>query len=81
MPRVSAASDKDQALVRVGGAIRSRRKQLAMSQEALAAFSGVDRAHMGKIERGERNVTLLNLSRIAHALGCKVASLMTDADV
>jgi predicted transcriptional regulator len=81
MPRVSASQDKDQSLVRVGSAIRARRKLLGMSQEALAAHSGIDRAHMGKIERGERNVTLLNLARIAHALGCKVAGVLTDADV
>jgi transcriptional regulator with XRE-family HTH domain len=81
MPRVSASQDKDQSLVRVGSAIKGRRKHLAMSQEALAAASGVDRAHMGKIERGERNVTLLNLVRIAGALHCTLSSLLIDAEL
>ena len=36
-----------------------------MSQEALADAAGMDRSHMGKIERGERNVTLLNVAKIA----------------
>lgn len=52
MARVSAALDKDQSLVRLGIAIRKRRMSLGLSQEALADLSGIDRSHMGKIERG-----------------------------
>lgn len=39
----------------------------------------VDRSHMGKIERGERNVTYRNLARIAAALGCKPSDLLIQA--
>ena len=50
-----------------------------MSQETLADAAGIDRSHMGKIERGERNVTLLNVSRIAKAIGCKPSELLASA--
>ena len=52
-----------------------------MSQEVLADAAGIDRSHMGKIERGERNVTLLNLTRIAKAIGCKPSDLLASADL
>lgn len=81
MPRISAKTDANDILPLLGMAIRDRRKDLGMSQEALADHSGIDRSHMGKIERGERNVTVLNLVRIASALGCKVSEMLNDADM
>lgn len=50
-----------------------------MSQEALADAAGIDRSHMGRIERGERNVTLLNVLKIAAALNGSAADLLRDA--
>ncbi|MER0793383.1 helix-turn-helix transcriptional regulator, partial [Pseudomonas aeruginosa] len=44
-----------------------------------ADASSIDRSHMGKIERGERNVTFLNICRIAAAIGCKPSELLMDA--
>jgi transcriptional regulator with XRE-family HTH domain len=81
MERVSGKQDKDQDLVRLGGAVRSRRLALFLSQEALADHAGIDRSHMGKIERGERNVTFLNIIRIAKAIQCKPSDLLLDADL
>ncbi|MDR1613192.1 MAG: helix-turn-helix domain-containing protein [Planctomycetota bacterium] len=81
MARISAKCDKDRNLVRVGNAVRNRRMALAWSQEALADYAGIDRSHMGKIERGERNVTLLNLLRIAKAIECKLSDLLIDVDL
>lgn len=81
MPRVSASHDKDQSLVRLGAAIRAHRAQMGFSQEALADAAEIDRSHMGKIERGERNVTFLNICRIATALQCKPSHLLSDADL
>ncbi|MNF15958.1 anaerobic benzoate catabolism transcriptional regulator [compost metagenome] len=52
-----------------------------LSQEALADAAGIDRSHMGKIERGERNVTFLNIARIATAMGCKPSNLLADAEL
>jgi transcriptional regulator with XRE-family HTH domain len=52
-----------------------------MSQETLAAISGVERSNMGKIERGENNLSILNLVRIANALDCKAVDLLAIADI
>jgi transcriptional regulator with XRE-family HTH domain len=52
---------------------------LALSQEALADYAEIDRSHMGKIERGERNVTFLNILRIAKAIQCLPSDLLIDA--
>lgn len=79
MPRVSGKQDKNQLLATLGGTLRARRKVLSMSQEELANRSGIDRSHMGKIERGERNVTLLNLARIAEALDMKPSEILSDS--
>jgi transcriptional regulator with XRE-family HTH domain len=79
MPRVSAKQDKDKRLVLFGESVRLRRKILKISQEALADYAGIDRSHMGKIERGERNVTLLNIVRIAEAMKCKPSEILGDA--
>lgn len=52
-----------------------------MSQEAFADASGIDRSHMGKIERGERNVTILNIVRIAAALHALPSDLLREASL
>lgn len=79
MARISVLQDKDRDLVKLGAAIRARRLALAISQEALADAASIDRSHMGKIERGERNVTFLNICRIAAAIGCKPSELLREA--
>lgn len=79
MARVSGTASTDLGLVQFGQAVRSRRQALSVSQEALADFAGIDRSHMGKIERGERNVTFLNIQKIAKALKCKPSDLLIDA--
>lgn len=61
--------------------MRARRQALGLSQEALADLAGVDRSHMGKIERGERNVTFLNILRIADAIHCKPSELLSAAEL
>ena len=79
MARVSAKLDKNQDLAKLGAAIRARRIAMSLSQEALADFAEIDRSHMGKIERGERNVTFLYILRIAHAVECKPSDLFLEA--
>lgn len=79
MARVSVKQDLDYSLVRLGASVRARRKALALSQEALADAAEIDRSHMGKIERGERNVTFLNIVRIAKAMQCQPSELLIDA--
>ncbi|ELQ16011.1 XRE family transcriptional regulator [Pseudomonas fluorescens BRIP34879] len=79
MARISANHDKDGDLVALGAVVRVRRLRHTLSQEALADAAGIDRSHMGKIERGERNVTFLNILRIANALKCKPSDLLFEA--
>lgn len=81
MTRVSVSQDKDHDLIRLGAAVRARRLSMELSQEALADEAGIDRSHMGKIERGERNVTFLNILRIAKALRCKPSEILAQADL
>jgi transcriptional regulator with XRE-family HTH domain len=52
---------------------------MGLSQEAVANAAGLDRSHMGKIERGERNVTLLNIMRIAGVLQSSASELLAAA--
>ena len=81
MARVSGKSDSSDALVRLGQAIRARRLERGMSQEELAHAAGLDRSHMGKIERGERNVTMLNVLKVADAVGTRSSELLAAADL
>lgn len=77
--RVSGQQDVDGWLPKLGKAVRQRRKERGLSQEALADAAGIDRSHMGKIERGERNVTLLNVLKIANALDWKASDMLAVA--
>lgn len=79
MARVAGKVDQEGLLRQLGASIRAERKSKGLSQEALADAAGIDRSHMGKIERGERNVTLLNLSRIAQALSSRPSQLLANA--
>lgn len=66
---------------RVGQAIRTRRRAVATSQDAFADRIGMHRAYFAAIERGEKNVTLATLSRIAVGLECSCWTLLNEADV
>ncbi len=58
-----------------GERVRSLRKQKGISQEALAFACGLDRTYIGGVERGERNISLLNIYKIASALGVQAKEL------
>ncbi|QDU26730.1 anaerobic benzoate catabolism transcriptional regulator [Anatilimnocola aggregata] len=59
-----------------GQRVRSLRTAKGLSQEDFAHECQLDRTYMGGIERGERNVALRNIERIANALGISIAELM-----
>lgn len=61
--------------VRFGKAVRHRRNKLGVSQEAFADMCGLDRTYVGGIERGERNVALVNIEKIAKTLRLTIAEL------
>lgn len=67
--------NKHPALIKIGQKIRELRKARGFSQESFADEVGLDRTYMGCIERGERNITTLNLIRVAKALKIEVGEL------
>jgi transcriptional regulator with XRE-family HTH domain len=76
---ISSPSAQEAALVAFGKAIRAQRAELGVSQEELALRSGIDRSYLGAIERGEQNVGLLHLIRIASALGVSLTKIVGEA--
>ncbi len=59
-----------------GERVRALRKQKGISSQLeLALKTGLDRTYIGGIERGERNVALINIEKIAKALGVKIEEL------
>lgn len=65
-----------EAAVRLGRVIRRLRAERGISQEGLAALSGVDRTFMGEIERGEANPSFDVLQRIACGLSVQLSDLI-----
>ena len=58
-----------------GRRVRELRTKLGLSQEALALACDLDRTYVGGVERGERNISLLNIQKIADALGVPAKEL------
>jgi transcriptional regulator with XRE-family HTH domain len=61
--------------LRFGRAVRNKRNKLGVSQEEFADICGMDRTYIGGIERGERNVALVNIERIAKGLRISLPEL------
>ncbi len=60
--------------VRFGKAIREYRTKKGISQEDLAELCGLHRTYISDVERGERNVSLVNIQKICDALGVSISS-------
>lgn len=75
MAKPSVQHAGDELLVQFGTAIRTVRIDRGLSQEALAEAADLDRSYVGGIERGEHNLTIMNIKRIAAALGKKPSKL------
>jgi len=65
----------DDIRIRFGKALRQKRTKLGVSQEAFADMCQLDRTYIGGIERGERNVALVNIEKIAKTLKLTLAEL------
>jgi DNA-binding XRE family transcriptional regulator len=63
-------------LLRFGKRVRELRQEQGYSQENFAYACGLDRTYMGGIERGERNLALRNIEKIADTLGIPISELM-----
>jgi len=74
---MASYSAKDQKLLaRFGENVSKARATREISQEELAEIAGLHRTYIGSIERGERNISLINLSKIAKALEVSPSTLL-----
>lgn len=67
---------KNQILRQFGNKVNRLRKAKGWTQEELAKMTGLHRTYIGSIERSERNISLINIERIAKALKVKVEDLI-----
>ncbi len=67
---------KNNILLRFGSSIRLQRKAQGLSQEKLAELAGLHRTYIGMIERAEKNITLINIEKIALALKVEIKDLL-----
>jgi transcriptional regulator with XRE-family HTH domain len=79
MAKPSPSYSGSEELVSLGIAIRDLRLKAGLSQEAFADEVGIDRSYIGGIERGEHNVALVNLLKIAAALNMSLSQLTLKA--
>lgn len=80
MSRAARDRSQDHLLGPLGDAIRQARIVRGVSQEKLANMTGIERSHMGRIERGEANVSFLNLMKIAEALQTRISEILKLVD-
>ena len=67
----------DNHLLLVGAEIRRLRSERGLSQEVFADLCSLDRTYIGSVERGERNISLVNLLKISHALDVPLSGLLS----
>ena len=79
-PPFAPMAQRSQAHVAFGRAVREARVTNGISQEELAARSGMHRTYVGGVERGERNLSYTNLLRLAEALGLTLSELQQRAE-
>lgn len=72
----AAKSTKKDPLALFGLRVVYLRKKLGWSQEKLALESGLARSYLGGVERGQRNIALVNICRLAEALSVEPAELL-----
>ena len=63
-------------LATLGATIRSHRETSGLSQENFARQIGMDRAYIGRIERGSQNISIVTAAKIANALGISLSDLL-----
>jgi transcriptional regulator with XRE-family HTH domain len=71
---------KHEILNLFGENVKKFRRLLNLSQEELAHKADLHRTYIGMIERAEKNITLVNIKKIANALGVKIEDLLKHSD-
>lgn len=69
---------KEKILIEFGEKVRFYRKEIGISQEQLAFKANLHRTYIGMIERAEKNITLINIEKIAIALNINIEELLKD---
>lgn len=69
---------KQNVLIKFGEKVREIRKEKGLSQEELAYKANLHRTYIGMIERAEKNITLINIDKIACALETTIKDLFND---
>jgi transcriptional regulator with XRE-family HTH domain len=69
---------KNKILIAFGDKVRELRKEKGLSQEELSFKADLHRTYIGMIERAEKNITLINIEKIANALGISLKDLLDD---
>lgn len=64
------------ARIRFGVVLRRAREEKQLSQEALAEMAGLHRTYIGQVERGERNISVDNMERLAEAVGMNLWEML-----
>ena len=75
------AEERSPVLISFGSAVRRYRKARGLSQEAFADECGIDRSYMGGVERGERNVALVNIEKIIKGLDMQPSEFFKALDM
>ena len=65
---------------RFGFAVKSRREELDLTQEDLADKAGIHRTYLSDIERGSRNLRLINIERVGDALSLSLSELLAQVE-
>ena len=73
-------AEEKRFLKRLGKALKQKRMEEGISQEKLAEITGLHRTYVGSVERGERNVSAINIRSLASALKCKPSELFLVAE-
>lgn len=71
-------NSKTNILIKFGQRVKELRKELGFSQEELAFRADLHRTYIGMIERAEKNITLINIEKIANALNVTTSKLLID---
>ena len=71
-------TEGSQALREFGSRVREQRRGRGLSQEGLAEEAGLHRTYIGSVERGERNISLINILVLAEALEVDAGELITE---
>lgn len=70
--------DNREILIKFGHRVRETRKERNLSQEELSFKADLHRTYIGMIERAEKNITLVNIEKIAKALNVDIKELFND---